>query len=66
MRGQREFAPKLTVGGQRLRGGEGAQHRLLIVEESDHPAAQVVIKFNAEIGALDLRRGGGDFRCCDD
>ena len=55
LRGQKEFGPDLAGGGQRLRRSERPQHCLRLVETGNHPAPQAVIKFNAEIAALNLR-----------
>ncbi len=62
LRGQEKCGPGLVGGGHGLRGSERSHHRLLLVETGNHPAAQMVVKFNAQIATLNLRLASGAVR----
>jgi hypothetical protein len=62
LRGQEKFSPQLISGCQSPRGSERPHPRLPLVEAGHHPAAQVVIKFNAEIAALNPRIAARNLR----
>jgi hypothetical protein len=64
LRGHKKCGPGLVSGGHGLRGSERSHHRLLLLEAGNHPAAEVVVKFKAQIAALNLRPASANVRGC--
>src|SRR6266576_622447 len=62
LRGQEKCGPGLVSGGYGLRGSERSHHRLLLVKTGNHPAAEVVVKLNADIAALNSNIASANVR----
>ena len=61
LRGQEESGPELVGGGYSLGGSEWPQHGFLLIEASNHPATQVIVKLNPDVAALNARTTTGNF-----